>query len=100
MSHRIKHKCRLQVDGLEARDMLSASAYTGIVHAGAVVAPQAVEHSQVCLDAIVVTPEGQPPTITCPDGGFMPPGQLTALGQHFDDSAPATVVSDLAARAQ
>src|SRR3954468_11396634 len=107
MSRRKQQKSRLKVDGLEARDMPSASGLpfdTRIVGAGAMISfaqddsagatavrgigtailampPQAkaVEVSIVCFDAVVVTPEGHLPTIMCPDGGFVPPGQNVAF---------------------
>jgi hypothetical protein len=109
MSRRKQQKSRFQVEHLEARDMPSASglpfdtriigagamislaqddsavatAVRGIVTASLAMPPQVkeVEVSKVCFDAVVVTPEGHPPTIMCPDGGFVPLGQNVAFAK-------------------
>ena len=76
----------MEIERLESRDTPSASGFQGIFNANLAMPPQAqaAVHSQVCFDAVVVTPESGPPTVTCPDGGFVPPGQvLGALtGNH------------------
>ena len=83
MARRKEQKRHLQVERLEDRDTPSAARspfYAGIVHAGAVMPPQAqaAEHSPVCFNAVVVTPEVGPATVTCLDGGFVTQGQATA----------------------
>jgi hypothetical protein len=74
MSRRQQQKCPLQVEKLEARDTPSVSfpLYAGIVRAGAVVAPQAVAHSAVCLNPVV---DG---SVLSSGAGFVPAGQVTA----------------------
>lgn len=83
MSRRKEKKRRLEIERLESRDTPSATAFpfaVGIIRAEAAMPPQAqaVDHSAVCLDAVVVTPEAGPSRVTCPEGGFVPEGQETA----------------------
>ena len=40
---------------------------------------QGTAKAAVCFNPVVVTPEGGVPTVTCADGGFVPPGISTIL---------------------